>query len=100
MYRVYSINLTAITPAAGTEVVSSSQRMAEVDILSVPANTTIELAFGATADFFIVDDKFYSAPKGEDVQSGSLRYRNLVAQPGVVLQLIVSFDTGILAVAP
>lgn len=99
-YRVITVDLSQATPDIGKELVPSSQRIAEVDILYMPTGATIELALGSSADFFTVQDRFYAAPKGDDVQGGSLRYRNLTPQAATSIQVLVSFETGNLNVAP
>lgn len=88
-YRVYSIDLTNATPSAGAELVAAGQTIGEVALFQLPANASVELAFGRQ-DFFNVATPFKAEPTGHDE---GIFYRNLVPQPGVVLQFVVVWGT-------
>lgn len=89
-YSVITVDLSQATGNNGTTIVEKGQSIAEIDIFGMPANATMELALGLTTDFFFVAPCTME-PDDAEAQNNSLRYRNLVPQPGVTVQLVVSF---------
>lgn len=97
MYKVIPVDLSVVTPANGTTIVEQGQTMDELFVLLWPTNAVMEIALGLTSDFFFVGTMFAMEPQGDDLAANSLRYRNLIAQPGLAVQVVVVFGGNKLA---
>lgn len=99
-YSVVSVDLGTVTPPEGRDLVKPGQYLGELAILAVPSGSSLELALGATADWFTIAAPFTMEPDSDDLANVGLRIRNLVAQPGVVLQLLLVFGRSRLGAQP
>lgn len=95
-YNVEVLNLSAVTDAtraeSGVELFGRGERFSEVVVLAIPEGNKFELRYG-TNPWFEVPRAFTSQPKGDDGNAG-LYWRNKTAQPGVIVQMIVTRGSG------
>lgn len=73
-----------------TKIVEIGQTITEVTILKIPTGVTINIAFG-DGELFAIQDYFSAQPRGDDEQNRGLYWSNPVAQPGVTVEVLVSF---------
>lgn len=88
-YKPYIMSLE--TETERTQLVPRNQRITEVAILNVPVGASFRLALG-DHEMFYVDSPITLQPRGDEVQNHGLYFQNDVAQPGVEIEVIVSFD--------
>lgn len=89
-YNVESLDLAAATAnqTTGNQLMGRGERFSEVVALNVPEGNSFQLRYG-TNPWFTVPRAFTSKPRGSDGNEG-LYWRNVAAQPGVVVELIVT----------
>ena len=89
-YNVENLDLSAVTPnqTTGVQLMGRGERFSEVVALAVPEGNSFQFRYG-TNPWFTVPRPFTSKPRGADGTEG-LFWRNTVAQPGVVVEVIIT----------
>lgn len=87
MYKRKTLKLDAVI-ASPSEIVPRDQKLREVIIAKMPANTTISLYFGELSDPIDISDPISFQPRDDDAERG-LFWTNPTAQAGVSIDVIV-----------
>jgi hypothetical protein len=86
-YRVIKIDLSAIS--AEKEIAPASTNIEEVFVLDIPLGNQFGLKIGRNADFMTITRPFSMEPRGEQESNFGMSYKNDVAQPGVIVEVVV-----------
>lgn len=86
-HDVNNLDLSVATGINGNELMSRGSQFSGVTCMNVPEGNEFELRYGQNP-WMKIPRAFTAKPRGIDSTSG-FYWRNLVAQPGVVVQLVV-----------
>lgn len=90
-YRVVKLDLSAITPE--TQIAPAQTQITELFVLDIPLGQSFGLKVGRNSDFITITRPFSMEPTGEQESNNGLFWKNDVAQPGIVVELVVATGT-------
>ncbi len=88
-YRIYTLDCAATSVGIRTRIIDIGQVIEEVVILSVPANITIQLAFG-DGPLFDVTGPVSFQPRGADDAQRGLYWQNPAVSSAKIQVLVAS----------
>lgn len=91
MYDNFILDLGAVTSATGVQVVKRGVRVSELFLLDLPLGATFQFSI-ADGPWITITKGFTMEPTGAGFTDGGIRWRNLVAQAGVKLELVVFYN--------
>lgn len=92
-YRIFPLDLSAANSDPVT-LVPQNQTITEIVLLKMPTGGSFQLAIG-DGPMIEIEGPISFQPVGADEQTRGLYWQNPVAQPGVVLSLLVAFGASV-----
>lgn len=98
-YKIIPLDLT-VASSDPAQIVPQNQAITEIVLLKMPAGASFQLAIG-DGPMIEIEGPISFQPTGVEETTRGLYWQNPVAQPGVVLSLLVAFgaSTGAASVA-
>jgi hypothetical protein len=89
-YDVFPLDLSAVTTSAGVDLVPAGVPVAEINILDVPGGGSFQISY-ARGPWITITKGYTAEPSGPTLPVGGVRWRNLNALPGVLVEFIVFY---------
>lgn len=91
-YTVKKVDLTAIF--AERQIAPPQSVIEEFFVLDIPLGNQFGLKVGRNADFITITRPFSMEPRGAQEANEGLSVKNDVAQPGVVVEVVIVYGDG------